>query len=130
MPIDPYTPCPGGTGKKVKFCCPDLLGELDDVQKMLEGDQRLACLEHINKLEAKFPDRACLMSMKVMLEAQLADEGKAEATLARYKEKYPGNPVALAEDATLKVLKEGGKAAVEPLQQALAASGTTMLPWE
>jgi hypothetical protein len=128
MPIDPYTPCPGGTGKKVKFCCPDLLGELDDVQKMLEGDQRLACLEHIGTLEAKFPDRACLMSMKVMLEAQLADEGKAEATLARFKDKYPGNPVALAEDAALKAAKAGGKAAVEPLQQAIAASANAMTP--
>lgn len=128
MPIDPYTPCPGGTGKKVKFCCPDLLGELDDIQKMLEGDQRLACLEHVNKLDEKFPDRACLLSMKAMLEAQLADEGKAEATLARFKEKYPGNPVALAEEATLKATKEGGRAAIESLQQALAASPTALPP--
>ena len=25
MPIDPYSPCPGGTGKKIKFCCSDLV---------------------------------------------------------------------------------------------------------
>jgi len=128
MPIDPYTPCPGGTGKKVKFCCPDLLGELDEIQRMLEGDQRLACLERINSLEGKFPDRACLLSMKVMLEAQLADEGKAEATLARFVEKYPGNAVALAEEATLKATKQGAAAAVEPLQRAIAASSGSMMP--
>ena len=23
MPIDAYSVCPGGTGKKIKFCCPD-----------------------------------------------------------------------------------------------------------
>ena len=128
MPIDPYTPCPGGTGKKVKFCCPDLLGELDDIQRKLEGDQRLACLEQIDRLDSKHPDRACLLSMKAMLEAQLADEGKAEATLARFKEKYPGNPVALAEEATLKAAKQGGKEAIEPLQQAIAASSGAMMP--
>lgn len=128
MAIDPYTPCPGGTGKKVKFCCPDLLGELDDIQRKLEGDQRLACLEQIDRLDAKFPDRACLLSMKAMLEAQLADEGKAEATLARFLEKYPGNPVALAEQATLKAAKEGGKEAVEILQQAITASSGAMMP--
>ncbi len=61
MPIDPYTPCPGGTGKKIKFCCSDLLGELDKIKHMLEGDQRAACLEHIEALEGKHPQRACLM---------------------------------------------------------------------
>jgi tetratricopeptide (TPR) repeat protein len=128
MPLDPYTPCPGGTGKKVKFCCPDLLGELEDIQRKLEGDQRLACLEQIDKLDSKSPDRACLLSMKAMLEAQLAEEGKAEATIARFLEKYPGNPVALAEDATLKAAKQGGKAAVESLQRAIAASNGAMMP--
>ena len=47
MPIDPYSPCPGGTGKKIKFCCPDLVTELEKIQRMLEGEQRAACLEHI-----------------------------------------------------------------------------------
>ena len=50
MTIDRYTPCPGGTGKKIKFCCQDLLHELEGVHRMLEGDQRLACLEHVEKL--------------------------------------------------------------------------------
>jgi hypothetical protein len=31
MPIDAYSPCPGGTGKKIKFCCPDFLGELETI---------------------------------------------------------------------------------------------------
>ena len=39
MPIDAYSLCPGGTGKKIKFCCPDFLGELQQIDKMLEGKQ-------------------------------------------------------------------------------------------
>ena len=27
MAIDTYAPCPGGTGKKIKFCCSDLVGD-------------------------------------------------------------------------------------------------------
>lgn len=126
MSIDPYSLCPGGTGKKIKFCCPDLLGELGDLQQMVEGDQRLACLERIYKLEEKFPDRACLLSVKAMLEAELAETGKAEATVARFKEKYPDNPVALAEEATIKSHHEGGKAAIGALQQALRVSTETL----
>src|SRR5438105_3443141 len=71
MAIDPYAACPGGTGKKIKFCCPDLVHELEKVQKMLDGEQRAACLEYIDSLESKFPDRACLLSVKAMLQAQL-----------------------------------------------------------
>ena len=35
MPIDPYSPCPGGTGKKVKFCCTDLLQELSEDSRII-----------------------------------------------------------------------------------------------
>ena len=55
MSIDRYTPCPGGTGKKIKFCCHDLLNELDGLHRMLEGEQRLACLEHVEKLRGLYP---------------------------------------------------------------------------
>jgi hypothetical protein len=119
MPIDPYTSCPGGTGKKIKFCCSDLLTELDKIQRMIEGDQRAACLDHIEAIEAKYPDRACLLSIKTMLEAQTGQDAKADATLARFVEKYPDNPVALAEKATLKASQEGGIAAIGLLQDAL-----------
>ena len=53
MPIDPYTVCPGGTGKKVKFCCPDLVQELDKVQRMLEGELPTACLDYLRKMDEK-----------------------------------------------------------------------------
>lgn len=119
MPIDPYTPCPGGTGKKIKFCCSDLLGELDKIQHMLEGDQRAACLEHIEALEGKHPQRACLMSIKAMLQAQLGHEEAADKTLADFMAKYPDNPVALAEKATLVASKQGGAPAIGVLQDAL-----------
>ena len=119
MPIDPYSPCPGGTGKKIKFCCSELVTELEKIQRMLEGEQRAGCLEHIESLEAKYPERACLMSIKAMLQAQLGQDEKAQATLATFREKYPDNPVALAEQATLKASTEGGIAAIGVLQDAL-----------
>jgi len=43
------------TGKKIKFCCSDLVSELDKIQRMIEGDQRVACLDYITKLEGKHP---------------------------------------------------------------------------
>jgi len=122
MPIDHYAPCPGGTGKKIKFCCPDLVNELEKVQRMLDGEQRAGCLDYIESLQPKYPDRACLLSIKAMLEAQLGRTEAADATISSYISKYPQNPVALAELATLKAHKEGGRAAIEPLQKAVEAS--------
>src|SRR4051794_37654844 len=108
MPIDPYTLCPGGTGKKIKFCCPDLVGELDKIHRMIEGEQRAACLEHIEKLEARYPNRACLMSIKAILQAELGKEAEAAQTVAAFSAEYPDNPVALAERATLLARTESG----------------------
>ncbi len=98
-----YSLCPGGTGKKVKFCCPDLVGDLDKIQRMMEAEQRAACLDHIERLEAKHPDRACLMSYKAMIQTQLGEKDRATETLAKYQQLYPQNPVALAEAAMVKL---------------------------
>ena len=62
--MDPYSPCPGGTGKKIKFCCSDLVHEPDKLQRMVDGDQRVAALEYVTKLDEKQPGRACLLSTR------------------------------------------------------------------
>src|SRR5688572_4326582 len=119
--IDPYSLCPGGTGKKVKFCCADLVNELGQIQTMLEGGQRQACLDHIEALEKKMPDRACLVTTRALLESALGQEGKAGTTLEGFLEKNPTNPVALAELALVYAAQRGALAGIEPLQRALEA---------
>ena len=99
MPFDRYMPCPGGTGKKVKFCCEDLLSELEAIQKMLEGEQRLACLEHIDKLRQTHPDRACLLAIKTLLHSEMQQAEAFEGTLQNFEQTHPHNPIAAAERA-------------------------------
>ena len=117
MPIDPYTPCPGGTGKKIKFCCSDLVGELDKIQRMLEGDQRTACLDHIESLDGKYPQRACLMSIKAMLKPvgrtpRPRPLGRVRSEVSR----QPGSPGGEGDPAG----DEGGfLAGLGPMQDAL-----------
>src|SRR6185437_5787214 len=122
MAIDPYALCPGGTGKKVKFCCPDLLGELEKIQRMLSGDQRQACLDYLGQLEAKYPDRACLLTTKALLQGQLGEPEAARQTVDKVLLSQPENPVALAEAALLAIDSQGAQAAVDPLQRAITAS--------
>ena len=126
MPIDPYSPCPGGTGKKVKFCCSDLVQELDKVQSMLDGDQPAACLDYVRTLDEQYPGRACLQSIRLSLESAAGDRAAAEATLASFLAKHPGNPVALAEKALLVATYENPIAGIPWLQQAIEACGQEM----
>jgi hypothetical protein len=122
MPLDRYMPCPCGSGKKIKFCCEDLIGELETIQRMLEGEQRLACLEHIDKLLRTFPDRACLLAIKALLQSEMQQEEALSQTLDLFEAKHPGNPLAAAERA-IQIASTGGAAqAVLKLQEAIAVT--------
>ena len=126
MPIDPYSPCPGGTGKKVKFCCSDLLPELDKAQRMLEGEQPAACLDYVRKLDEEHPGRACLQSMRVSLEDTLGDVKAAEGTLATFLKDHPENAVAQAEKAIHVAAGGDPLAAITWLQKSIETCGQEM----
>ncbi len=123
MPLDAYSTCPCGTGKKIKFCCGDLLGELQKIDRMIEGQQYLGCLQYIEQLRRKYPDRASLMAIKGMLLRGTDQAEVTSANAAEFLEKHPENPTALAESA-IATVAEGGNAreALETLQRAMAAA--------
>ncbi len=122
MPLDPNSYCPCGTGKKVKHCCNDLLGELQKIDRMLEGGQHVSCLQHIDEQLQKHPDRACFLSLKTMLLRGTNDVEGATLTAARFVEKHPENPTALAESAMMTAIQHQGPAAVKKLQRAISVS--------
>lgn len=128
MPLDGYSPCPCGTGKKVKFCCPDLLDDLTKIERMIAGDQRLACLDYIEKLEATKPDRACLLATKIQILGDLKRYEEMRPLVLHFAEKHPDNPIALAELALLKGVEEGPRVGVATMQRALRACHEAMPP--
>jgi len=119
MAIDPYARCPGGTGKKIKFCCPDLLGELDELLPMIQGDQHVAALRFVERVEAKGPPRACLLAMKLRLLRLLGQHEQATATAAAFLAHFPDNPIALAESAVERAVAGELHEAVVLIQRAL-----------
>jgi hypothetical protein len=86
---------------------------------MLSGEQRQACLEHVDKTLAKYPDRPCLLAVKTLLLSETERDEALKETLDRFDSAHPNNPVALAERAIYLASTEGGRAAVAPLQRAL-----------
>ena len=126
MPIGPYSPCVGGTGKKIKFCCPDLLGDLQKIEKMIEGGQFQACLGHVERLEKSNPDKACLLATKIRL-LRLVDRYDEATTTARaFLEKHPDNPIALAEAAMSHAFDDRCAEAMSHIARAIERSGAEM----
>ncbi|MFN9271404.1 MAG: hypothetical protein ACK6DO_00025, partial [Planctomycetia bacterium] len=95
MAIDPYASCPGGTGKKVKFCCPDLVGDLEQLDRLIEGDQISAALEQVKRLAEKHPRRACLMATQGKLDRASKQVAVAAAACRAFLEALPENARAL-----------------------------------
>ncbi len=104
MAIDTYAPCPGGTGKKIKFCCADLVGELEQLDRLVEGDQISAALDQVQRLDAKHPGRACLMATRTKLELASKRFTEAAATSRGFLEAFPDNPLALGQAAVMEAV--------------------------
>ena len=122
MALDAYSQCPGATGKKIKFCCSDFLTELEKIDRMVEGEQYAACLQHIELLrrQTENKDRQCLLAYQTMLLRATGQLEAAELLVAYFLEKYPSNQAALAESAILSALKRDDASAVDALQRAFA----------
>lgn len=67
-----YEPCVCGSGKKMKFCCSDLAGDWEKIQRLLEADQKVGALEHLNRVidqrtrQGK-PDHPALLAERISL---------------------------------------------------------------
>ncbi len=121
MSLDPYSLCPGGTGKKVKFCpcCQDILNELGKLQEQIQSGQIAAAYENVRGLDARYPDRASLLSYKTLLGWANKQTASVAESTARFIEKYPKNPVALSFQAMKLVRDNDLIAALNTLQDSL-----------
>ena len=99
MAIDTYAPCPGGTGKKIKFCCADLVGDLEQLDRLIEGDQISAALDQVRRLSDKHPDRPCLMATRTKLELGTKQFAEAAVSSQAFLTAHPENPLALGQAA-------------------------------
>ena len=118
MPFDPYALCPGGRDKKIRFCCPNMLKELEQVVRLLESEQPTACLSYIETLEKTHPDCACLTKAKLSI---YRAENRWQDVLPVAEQFYarePDNPAAAAEYALALVITGNPKLAVSTLVDA------------
>ena len=132
MTLDQYQLCPCGSGKKTKFCCSkDILNDLDRIDQMVKGEQRLAAIEKIDTLLAKYPDHTSvltrLLTIKAEVQLALKEYANARETSNRLLQVNPNDPSALALPAILDIVEgQSILKAVDDLQSAFAAVGESV----
>ena len=122
MTIDPYSLCPGGSGQKIKFCCGDLIEDLNKLDKMVEGEQFAAAVDRVDVLLQTHADNESLLALKARLLRGLGRFEDAKASAAVFIAAHPKNPVALAELAIIAAVEGDGRLGMARLQQSFAAS--------
>ncbi|MEM7313672.1 MAG: tetratricopeptide repeat protein, partial [Planctomycetota bacterium] len=103
MTSDQYQTCPGGRGKKIKFCCgKNTQTELDKIGRAIEGQQYEAALQQLDKMIADDPQRECAWAVKCTMLLKTGRMEEAKATIDECLKIAPDNPVALAELSVIK----------------------------
>lgn len=119
MAIDLYSLCPGGRGKKIKFCCPDHIKDLEQIDSFLEGEQYAAGLAFVENLEKSRPDCACLTEAKCLFQRMIGLWEQAYETAVAFVAREPKNVVAHTELATSAALLDKPREAVSALVDAI-----------
>lgn len=121
MSHDPYSLCPCGSGKKLKFCCADILPDLIRVHR-LEDNQPEAAEKALRELITRFPNREVLVGEMCRLLQQLGDFETPRQLLSDFLKKYPDHPRALVWLARLAISVDGFDASRRLLHRALQIS--------
>ena len=104
MTLDASAYCPGGSCKKIKHCaCRDISGELEKIMRALEGNQRVAALDQINRVLATKANRPCLLSLKILTLMDMKDMQSLEETVTTFVQVAPDNALAHTFAALLEV---------------------------
>lgn len=96
MPLDQYSPCPCGSGKKLKFCkCVEQPQDYEKLVRLIEGGQELAAMDRINQMLSKTPNAAWLLALKGELALGMQELEAFKETANRFLKLKPDNPLAL-----------------------------------
>lgn len=106
MSHDPYSPCPCGSGQKLKFCCQDILPEMMRIEKLIEN-QPSAAEKILDDLLSKYDDKVFLVTHKAALLMSRKEVHSARDVLAGFLKRHPDEPLALLALADICLTTDG-----------------------
>jgi tetratricopeptide (TPR) repeat protein len=119
--VDPYSPCPCGSGQKYKWCCQKVESYAERAQRLVENGQYESALKPLAEGLAKVPANPWLSTRKAMIQLQLNQFDAAKLSLRELLQHHPDNLMGSLMLTQLVLESEGPVEAVGQLQQALSA---------
>jgi tetratricopeptide (TPR) repeat protein len=120
--IDPYSPCPCGSGQKFKWCCQKVESYAERAQRLSENGQSDRALDVLDEGLRKERGNAWLLIRKALIQVHNNQSEAAEASLREILKTSPAHAGALALLTRLVVESEGAAAGAAQLQHALSAT--------
>ncbi|MEO6807669.1 MAG: hypothetical protein ABI353_00965 [Isosphaeraceae bacterium] len=120
--VDPYSPCPCGSGQKFKWCCQKVESFAEKAERLYEGNQIDAALAALDEGLRKVPDNPWLLTRKALIHARRGEVAEAKPLLERVIATQPGHIGAHGLLVRAVLETDGPEAGVAQLQQALSAA--------
>lgn len=100
MSLDPYSLCPCDSGKKLKFCCADIVADMERALQLQQSNQLRAALKILEKLEEDHPGKPWVVTNHASVLIHLEREEDARELLSEFFKKEPKHALARVLDAT------------------------------
>ena len=87
--VEPYSPCPCGSGQKFKWCCHKVESYADKAQRLFEGGQAEAAIKVLDEGLRKEPGNPWLLTRKAVMQIRQGEPEPAKVTLRQVLQKNP-----------------------------------------
>ncbi|MCA1685204.1 MAG: hypothetical protein LC745_04320, partial [Planctomycetia bacterium] len=119
--VDPYSPCPCGSGQKFKWCCHKVEPVAERAQRLFEGGQSELAIQAIDEGLRKEPGNAWLLTRKALYLTRMGRPEPAKAAVRLVLEQNPKHAGAQMLMTRLVLETEGASAGAAQLQHALTS---------
>ncbi len=119
--VEPYAPCPCGSGQKFKWCCQKVESFADRAQRLFDTGQVEAAIKVLDEGLRKEPSNPWLLTRKAIMQIRHGEPGPAKVTLRQVLAANPKHFGALVLLTRCVLETEGPVNGAGMFQQVLAA---------
>ena len=95
MSIDVYQLCPCGSGKKLKFCCHAIAGEMEKIRKLQASNQQRQARQRLEEIVEQHPDNPWAVTMFAAMLLGTEGHEQAREILKPFVEQHPEHELGL-----------------------------------
>ncbi|MCA9118156.1 MAG: hypothetical protein KDA79_23955, partial [Planctomycetaceae bacterium] len=111
MSTDVYQLCPCGSGKKLKFCCQAIAGDMEKISRLQETNQNRRAMQKLEDLARKHPANPWVVTTRAAVLLAEGHSAEARTVLEPFVNEHPEHEFALVLYAGAVFSEDGYEAA-------------------